>query len=139
MARFDLRLSDEEFGELTPSQFQALARRRNIRIKYERFANALTASAVYNANRHSAEDPVITAMDFVRDEAQSEKREKILTAKRFINKVISSLPITTPREVLVEKRKKAIQDLQASGYQEAEIIFDECFPSLKETKCSQST
>lgn len=131
MARYDFGLSLEEFAELTPGEFQALAKRRNTAIKYDRFANALTASAVYNTHRHNVDDPVISAMDFIRDDDKAEKREKVLKAKRFVNKVISSMPITTPRETLIEKRKKVIMDLKASGYENAEAIFDECWPSLK--------
>ena len=76
VARYDLGLSDDEFGELTPAMFQALCNRRNVRIKYERFANAQTAAAVYNVNRVKADDPIISAMDFVRDEESSRKKER---------------------------------------------------------------
>ncbi|MGA9135549.1 MAG: hypothetical protein WB384_26360, partial [Candidatus Sulfotelmatobacter sp.] len=59
MARYDLGLSVEEFEELTPGMFQALCKRRNIRIKYERYANAQTAAAVYNTARTKADDPMV--------------------------------------------------------------------------------
>jgi hypothetical protein len=139
MARHDFGLSDEEFGELTPGEFRALCKRRNVRIRYERYAHALTASAVYNVNRHSADDPIISAFDFVRDEEASEKREHLLKAKRFVKKVIGGMPIMTPMEKLLEKRLAVIADLKASGYKDGEAIFDECFPHLKpkEDECQK--
>jgi hypothetical protein len=116
---------------MTPRMFLELCRRRNVRIRYERFANAQTAAAVYNVNRRSTDDPVVTAMDFVRDEAATEKREKVRTAKKFVKEVIGGLPMTTARGKFLETRLKVINDLRASGYEEAEQIFDECWPNLK--------
>ena len=48
--------------------FSALCKRRNVKIKYERFANAQTAAAVYNVNRGKADDPIVQPFDFVRDD-----------------------------------------------------------------------
>lgn len=124
-------MSDEEFAELTPGEFQALCRRRIVKIKHERFANALTAAAVYNTHRHSDDAPVISASDFVRDEEEAEKQESMRKAKRFAKKVIGGLPVGTPREKIWETRLKAIADLRASGYEDAEQIFDDCWPTLK--------
>jgi hypothetical protein len=129
MARYDFLLSDEEFGDLTPGEFNALCKRRNIRIRYERYANALTAAAVYNCNRSDADSPVVTAFDFVRDDHDVEKREKLLKAKRFMKQSLA-LPLGTPREKFLEIRLKVIDDLKASGYANAEQIVNESFPSL---------
>lgn len=133
MARYDFGLSDGEFGDLTPGEFNALCKRRNIAIRYERYANALTASAVYNVNRHDVDDPMLTAFDFVRDEKDSEARERLLQAKRFVKQALT-LPLGTTREKFLEVKGKAIVDLKASGYSDAEQIVDEMFPSLKEDR-----
>jgi hypothetical protein len=131
MARYDFCLSDEEFGELTPGEFQALCKRRNVRVKYERFANAQTAAAVYNVNRHSVDDPVVTAFDFVRTTEESEKKERLMTAKRFVRDALGGFPMSTTREKFLEVRGKVISDLKTSGYEDAEQIVDGQFPSLK--------
>ena len=133
MATYDFRLSMEEFEDLTPGEFRALCQRRNIRIKYERYSNAITAAAVYNVNRHEVDDPVVSAFDFVRDERDSEKREKLLKAKRFVRQALA-LPFGTTREKFLEVRGKVINDLKASGYDEAEQIVNGCYPSLKENE-----
>jgi hypothetical protein len=110
--------------------FQALCNRRNVRIKYERFANAQTAAAVYNVNRVKADDPIISAMDFVRDEESSRKKERLDAAKRHCKKVLSNVPAATPLEKIMEIRSKAIKDLETSGYENADDIFNQCWPSL---------
>lgn len=123
----------EEFWDLTPGMFQALCKRRNIGIRYDRYANALTASAVYNTNRSSEESPILTAFDFIRDEEQAARLEKLREAKRFVKTAIGQMPMTTPRAKFIEIRRKAITDLTASGYDNAEAIFDSVWPSLKPT------
>ena len=129
-ARYDFGLSDEEFGDLTPGEFNALCTRRNIRIRYERYANAITAAAVYNVNRRSSDDAIVSAFDFVRDEQESEKQERLLKAKKFVRQALA-LPLGTPREKFLEVRIKVVADLKASGYDNATQIVDDCFPSLR--------
>ena len=124
----------EEFEELTPGEFLELCKRRNVAIKYDRYANALSASAIYNVNRASTDDPVVTAFDFVRDEKAAAKREKVRQAKRFITQAIGTMPFGTPREKFLDIRRKVIGDLTASGHGNAEALFDECWPTLKPTK-----
>ena len=131
MAKFDLGLTMDEFWELTPSMFAALCKRRNIRIKYERYANALTASAVYNANRHSEESPVVMPFDYIRDEESARKLERMREGKRFIRKTIGGLPMTTTRARFLEVRLKVIADLTSSKYENAEEMFNEIWPHLK--------
>lgn len=127
-------MSEEAFADLTPGQFQELAKRRNTRIRYERYANALTASAVYNVNRAGDDAPVVTAFDFIRDEEAAAKLEKLREAKRFVRTAIGQMPMTTPRAKFLEIRSKSIVDLTASGYSNAEAIFDSVWPSLKPTE-----
>jgi hypothetical protein len=129
----------EEFAELTPGEFQELAKRRNIRIRYDRYANALTSAAVYNTNRTSEDSPVVTAFDFIRDEESARKLERIRAAKRDIKTVIGQLPMTTPRSVFLSKRLRVIADLQANGYANAEALFDAVWPSLKPTEEEERT
>jgi hypothetical protein len=126
-------LTDEAFADLTPGQFQELAKRRNTRIRHDRYAAALAAAAIYNVNRAGADAPVVTAFDFIRDDEATAKLEKAREGKRYCNKVIGGLPFGTPRSKLLEIRTKAIADLKASGYSNAEAIFDSVWPSLKPT------
>ena len=110
--------------------FQALCNRRNVRLKYERFANAQTAAAVYNVNRGSADDPTVTAFDFVRDEESAKKKEELTKAKRFVQKCMN-VPPETSLEKIQDIRRKAIADLKAAGYENAEDIFNSMWPTLK--------
>jgi len=91
----------------------------------------MTAAAVYNVNRGSTDDAVVTAFDFVRPEEDAIRLEKVREGKRYIKKVIGGLPMTTPRSKFVEVRRKVIADLQASGYKDPEALFDEVWPHLK--------
>jgi hypothetical protein len=129
VARYDLCLSWEEFEELTPGMFSALCKRRNVQIKYDRFANAQTAAAVYNTNRSKADDPIIQPFDFIRDAESAKKKERLDVAKRHCRKVLN-VPPKTSREKIMEIRGKAIKDLEAEGYSDAESIFDSCWPHL---------
>jgi hypothetical protein len=129
LARYDLGLSWEEFEELTPAMFQALCKRRNVRIKYERLANALTASVVANVNRSKADDPIIQPFDFIRDGESAQKKERLDAAKRHCKKVMN-VPSGTSREKIMEIRGRAIKDLEAAGYENAENIMDSCWPHL---------
>jgi hypothetical protein len=124
-------LSWDEFADLTPSMFNALCARRNIHFKHDRFANALTAAAVYNVNRASADAPVISAFDFIRDEKDSEAKAETQKIKAVIQQVVGLLPHDTPKEKLHEVRRKTIASLKAQGRQDAEQLFDSCWPSLR--------
>lgn len=133
MARYDFGLTWEEFADLTPKMFQALCKRRNISIKYDRYANAITASAVYNTSRAKAEDPVIHPFDFVMDEEQAEQKERNRQYRQYINKTIgAAVKAGASREKLIEIRAKAIKDLEKAGRMNAEELFDTLWPSLKE-------
>jgi len=132
MAMYDLRLTVDEFWDLTPGMFQALCKRRNIRIRYERYANALTASAVYNVNRGSNDDPTVSAFDFIRPEQDAIRLQKIREAHQHIKKVIGQMPMTTPRIKLLNVRRKVIVDLKASGYVDGEEMFNTVWPHLSQ-------
>lgn len=129
-ARYDFGLTFEEFEELTPTGFRELSKRRNTEIKYERHAAAQSAAAIYNVNRQKVDDPILTAMDFVRTDEQAAKRERLMKAKRFINRALGTLPIMTPVEKILEKRGMVIKDLLADGYENAEQIVNEVYPHL---------
>jgi hypothetical protein len=133
MAVYDLGISMESFWDLTPAMFQALCKRRNIRIKYERYAHALTASSVYNANRHSKDAPIITAMDFIRSEESAKRLEKMRAARRDIRKVIMNQRRGMTRPEYLDVRKRVISDLSSRGYDNAEALFNEVWPNLKPT------
>ena len=133
MARYDLGLTAEEFWDLTPGMFQALCKRRNVGIRYDRYANALTASAVYNVHRGSEDSPTVCAFDFIRDEKEAAKLEKLREGKQHIKKVIGQLPMTTTREKYLDVRLKVIADLTASKFENPEALFDSVWPHLKPT------
>jgi hypothetical protein len=129
LAKYDLALGWEEFEECTPGMIQALCKRRNIRIKYERYAHGITASLIYNTNR-GKDDPAVVPYDFIRDDNSRRKKEELLKAKAFIKKTIGGLPFMTPMEKLQEVRLKVIADVRASGRDDAEELVNECWPSL---------
>jgi hypothetical protein len=129
IARYDLGLAIEEFEDLTPLTFQALCKRRNLKFKMDRYANALTAAAIYNVNRASTDAPLIEPMDFVRE--PDPYRENTLEIKRLIKQVICQLPACTTTEKLQKIRTRTIASLSSQGRTDAEQLFDECWPSLK--------
>jgi hypothetical protein len=120
--------------ELTPGEFYELAKRRGNRIRYERYANALTASAVYNVHRGSEDTPIVDAFDFIRDARESAKLDKQREGRKFCQKVIRDLPpATTSREKYLEVRLTAIADLKAGGYDNAAELFNSVWPNLVPT------
>lgn len=134
VARYDLGLSWPEFEDLTPGMFWELCKRRDMARKHERFANALTASAVYNSRRTSEEQPIITAYDFIRDPESSRKREEIETLKRQIREQVTMLPVSTPRAHFMAMRERIIATLEAQGRTDAKELWAECWPSLVPTE-----
>ena len=130
VARYDLGLGWEEFGDLTPALFTALCKRRNLRLKHERFANALTAAAVYNVNRSSSDNPIMTAFDFVRDEKSSQARAERLAIKAQIMQSVGGMPSDTPREKFMEIRARVISQLNSKGRTDGEALWAECWPTL---------
>jgi hypothetical protein len=134
IARYDLGLSLSEFAELTPSMFAALCKRRNIRLKHERFANALTAAAVYNVNRSKAEDPMTTAFDFVRDEKANKALSETRLLKKQIKDAVGHMPSSTPRNRFLKMRVAYVAELKKLGRTDAEELWAECWPSLVPTK-----
>jgi hypothetical protein len=110
---------------------RALCKRRAIRIKYERFANAQVAAAIWNVHRTSEDQPTVTAFDWVRDAEESSKREQLLNYKRIINDAVRQTPVTAPRSKFLEVRRTVIAKLTEQGCENAEQMFDEKWPSLK--------
>ena len=109
--------------------FQALCIRRNVRIRYERFANALTAASIYNVNRATDDTPVVTAFDFIRE--ADPDREETQEIKRLIKTVVGGIPHGSPRSKYLEVRERTIASLKAQGRADAEELFDSCWPTLK--------
>jgi hypothetical protein len=120
----------DELEELTPRMLYALCKQRNIGFKYEKYAHALTASAVYNVNRTSDDVPVVSAMDFVRDPKEQAERDRVRAVRRTIMQGIGTLPALSRTKIL-ELRAKLIEKLKSHGNADAEAIFDDCWPSLK--------
>jgi hypothetical protein len=130
VARFDLSLTWEEFADLTPGMFAALCKRRNIRLKHDRFANALTASAVYNVHRAGSDVPMVSAYDFVRDAKQSEAHEQTQLLKRQIQEAVTRMPANTTRDKFMRLRENIIAELVKLGRADAEELWAEIWPSL---------
>jgi hypothetical protein len=130
MAKYDFGLSWEEFCDCTPRIFWALFNRYHVSVRHLRYANALTASAVYNTSRTKKDDPVIEAFEFV---ATSEETEKRTNRKRYIEYVNKSLSMwATSPEKFAEKRPLVIADLEFSGCDYAEQLVDRMFPQFKD-------
>ncbi len=65
IGRFDLGLTDRQFGELTPAMFEALLLRKHEDHKRRCFYAGLTAAAVYNANPFRGKDAkAVSPLDF---------------------------------------------------------------------------
>lgn len=110
--------------------FNALCTRRNIRFKYDRYAAGMVAASVYNTNRISADSPMITAFDFIREpDPDRDERQKI---KALIQQVIGQLPSNTPKDKLRDIRNRTIASLKSQGRTDAETLFDAVWPSMKE-------
>ena len=90
----------------------------------------MVAAAVYNCNRASADSPMLTAFDFVREVKDAESKAERQAIKRTITQAIGSMPSTTTKEQLQEVRSKCIASLTAQGRTDAEELFNECWPSL---------
>jgi hypothetical protein len=114
--------------------FQALCKRRNIRIKYERFANAQTAAAVYNTLRHKPDDPIVNAADFVMDDKQVAAKERRKAELEFITNSVRNVPAKSPRKKFLEVRANVIKKLSDQGCENAEALFDMKWPNLKPKK-----
>jgi hypothetical protein len=114
--------------------FTALCKRRNIWFKYERFANALTAAAVYNTNRTSSDSPTISAFDFIRSAEDSAQKDELQRIKSAIRQSIGIHPVGTPRKKFLEIRQRTIDLLKSQGRQDAEELFNQVWSSLKPNK-----
>ena len=134
MAKYDLGISSiEEFWDLTPSMFQSLCKRRNISIRYDRYAAAMVAASVYNVNRASVDDPIASAFDWIRSDESAAKREKIRKGEQKVKRRILALPMLTSRAKYLDARLNLIAELTAEGYDNPEELFDRCWPTLKPT------
>ena len=64
LARYDLQLSDEEFGELSPRQFHWLLKRKERETEHRELLNGIVAAAVVNFS-FSAPDKQAEPKDFM--------------------------------------------------------------------------
>jgi len=111
--------------------FNALCKRRNIHFKYDRFAAGMICSAVYNVNRAGADTPMLSAFDFIREEKDTAAKEETRKIKALIKQVVGQLPSDTPKDKLNVIRSRTIASLKSQGRQDAEELFDSCWPTLK--------
>jgi len=64
VARYDLKLSADEFFDLTPRQFDALVKRRRSSLEASEFMTAQLISALYNTGFKTPEKPT-SPLDFM--------------------------------------------------------------------------
>lgn len=82
-ARYELRLSDDEFWSLTPLQFSLLSDRHEERRVLDLHGSAIVASVVANANRDAKKQPrPFTPADFLPDLKRADKRREEVHAVR---------------------------------------------------------
>lgn len=111
--------------------FNTLCARRNLKFKCDRYTAGMVASAVYNTNRSSADIPMMTAFDFIRDERSSAELAEKQRITSVIKQVIGQLPSNTSPEKIQTIRAKTIASLKAQGRTDAEQLFNDSWPSLK--------
>jgi hypothetical protein len=128
IATYDLHLTLEEFEDLTPSGFRALRMRQKQEFTNARYLAAITAAAVYNVNRSSADSPIIDPIDFIREVDPLEANTNDI--KKAIKQAIGSIPPGTTREKVMEIRSNTIASLTEQGRDDAEELFDSQWPSL---------
>lgn len=76
IARFDLGLSDKEFGAITPAMLDALLRRKQAREQQEFLRTGIVAAAIINFSMSPPKEPV-SARDFVPDfDGTKEEKEE---------------------------------------------------------------
>jgi tetraacyldisaccharide-1-P 4'-kinase len=124
MARFDLGLSLEEFGQMTPRMFDALLERRHIEFRYQLLAAATVAATVINVNRRPS-DPPVSPYDFVIEETPRD------LAKKNIASLFAMVGTGEP-ERFDNMRRRAIAGLKQEGFSDAEEIFREVFSAWKD-------
>jgi hypothetical protein len=89
VARYDLRLSDEDFYALTPRQFDALLKRKRVETVNQEFLAAQLTSWVANTGFRAADKPT-KAQDFMpsewarttRSSTHSDKRTRMTKKRR---------------------------------------------------------
>ena len=83
MARFHLRLSDEEFGALTPRQFHLLLARHREKTDQEHYLAALIASTVANFSLGAPKKP-LRPSDFMPTRSVVKSAKKREPSRRLI-------------------------------------------------------
>lgn len=110
--------------------FTALCKRRNVRLKQDRFANAITAASIYNVHRAGTDAELVTPFDFVRDAAQTEELDKVRLLKRQIRDAVTRMPNNTTREAFLKIRKNVIAGIEKLGRTDGAELWAECWPTL---------
>lgn len=123
MARYDFGLTTEEFGRTTPGMFMALMKRRAAEFKHDCYQTGTIASMLWNVNRKTKDDKVMSPFDFVPDEKRDEKREEL---KRNIHSLFAMLGVN-PHTNVKKLRRDTISKLTKAGHKDVEQIFDEVF------------
>ena len=93
IGRYDLGLSDEDFGSLTPALFEALLIRRTAETKQDYLRSGIVAAAVINSSMAAPKEPV-HPIEFVPGETKPEEpdlttlspEEQQVSVKRTMSK-----------------------------------------------------
>lgn len=124
VARYDFRLTDREFGELTLPQFWELWKRRSVEFRRNCYLHGITASAVYNVHRTEQKQHIFSPFDFsVPKSAEEEQRDEIIaTLKKTSVPVLLQHPDRIP-----ELKQNYINKLTEQGIRDPEEIVKEVF------------
>jgi hypothetical protein len=120
VAFYDFRLTEEQFGRLTPLQFWALWDRRAAAFRQQCYLQGIVASAVFNSQRTDSKQHLFDCWDFVprsRDEAQRE--EIVLMLRQQLNNI--------PADHQQAARRKWEEKLQEIGRADTEEILTQVF------------
>ena len=82
MARFHLRMSDEEFFRLTPRQLHILTKRHRERTEHQEYLSAIVASTVANFSLGAPKKP-LKPSDFM-PSVKAEPAQKERPPRKFI-------------------------------------------------------
>jgi hypothetical protein len=119
-------LTLEQFGELTPLQFKALRERRHAEFRRSCYVAGITASLYANAHRKE-NTPPLSPFDFVPGRTPQSERDKL---KHNVLSLFVSVEGASA-ESIADLRKRTIEKLKAQGYEDAEVILEEIFPSKR--------
>ena len=98
IGRYDLGLTDDEFGVLTPGLLEALLDRKQAESKQDYFRTGLISAAVINTSMAAPKRPV-SALDFVPGEKPKEKDLSTMTGEEAEAEILAQFSKKSERKV----------------------------------------